>query len=64
MLEESDPFIPLGSEPPRQGAVPVRFFGTYEFSWIESQRALAPFKDPQDERRKMSLDKVCRQQQP
>lgn len=25
------------------GGLQVRFFGTYEFSWIESQRALAPF---------------------
>eukprot|EP00884_Botryococcus_braunii_P017990 jgi/Botrbrau1/4875/Bobra.0032s0031.1 len=45
ILAENDPFIPPGSEPPRIGAVPVRFFGTYEFAWIESQRALAPFAD-------------------
>lgn len=30
-------------EIPRRGAVPVRFFGTYNFTWIESQRNLMPF---------------------
>ena len=60
MLEEGDPFVPAGSEPPRRGAVPVRFFGTYEFSYIESQRALLPFLvDQQDERRGASADVVC-----
>jgi pyruvate/2-oxoglutarate dehydrogenase complex dihydrolipoamide acyltransferase (E2) component len=42
---EDDPYIPAGSEPPRRGAVPVRFFGTYDFSWIESQRMLQPFQE-------------------
>ena len=51
MLDDHDPFIPTGSEPPRRGAVPVRFFGTYEFSWIESQRTLAAFDDLEDDRR-------------
>ncbi len=41
----SDPYIPDGEEPPRLGAVPVRFFGTYAFSWIESKRAIEPFDD-------------------
>ena len=41
----SDPYIPEGEEPPRLGAVPVRFFGTYAFSWIESKRAIEPFDD-------------------
>lgn len=45
MLEEDDPYIPAGSEAPRRGAVPVRFFGTYDFAWIESQRVLQPFED-------------------
>lgn len=45
VLTENDPSIPPGmSEPPRRGAVPVRFFGTYDFVWIESQRALTPFE--------------------
>ena len=41
----SDPYIPEGEEPPRLGAVPVRFFGTYAFSWIESKRAIEPFDE-------------------
>ena len=41
----SDSYIPEGEEPPRLGAVPVRFFGTYAFSWIESKRAIEPFDD-------------------
>lgn len=39
----SDPYIPEGEEPPRLGAVPVRFFGTYAFAWIESKRAIEPY---------------------
>ena len=38
-------YIPEGEEPPRLGAVPVRFFGTYSFSWIESKRAIEPFDE-------------------
>ena len=38
-----DPWIPPDMEIPRRGAVPVRFFGTYNFTWIESQRNLMPF---------------------
>ncbi|KAL0023296.1 hypothetical protein WJX77_004317 [Trebouxia sp. C0004] len=45
VLNMSDPYIPDGEEPPRLGAVPVRFFGTYAFSWIESKRAIEPFDD-------------------
>jgi hypothetical protein len=45
VLAEGDPYIPAGSEAPRRGAVPVRFFGTYDFSWIESQRMLQPFSE-------------------
>ena len=32
VLEESNPFNPLSPEPPRQGAVPVKLFGTYKLS--------------------------------
>ena len=45
VLNISDSYIPEGEEPPRLGAVPVRFFGTYAFSWIESKRAIEPFDD-------------------
>ena len=45
VLDLSDSYIPEGEEPPRLGAVPVRFFGTYAFSWIESKRAIEPFDD-------------------
>ena len=38
-----DPWIPPDMEIPRRGAVPVRFFGTYNFTWIESQRNLMPY---------------------
>ena len=58
VLDDKDPYIPLGAEPPRRGAVPVRFFGTYEFSYIQSQRALAPFDDPLDHRRTKCDDPV------
>lgn len=34
----------MDADPPRIGAVPVRFFGTYDFAWIESQRSLTPFE--------------------
>lgn len=44
-----DPFIPKHEEPPRRGAVPVRFFGTYDFAWIESQRTLAPLSGCSDD---------------
>lgn len=43
ILLASDPYIPEGEEPPRLGAVPVRFFGTYAFAWIESKRAIEPY---------------------
>lgn len=49
VLNLSDPYIPEGEEPPRLGAVPVRFFGTYAFSWIESKRAIEPFDDEHTE---------------
>lgn len=32
-------FPPL-EEPPRPNAIPVRFFGTYDFSWLGSKRAV------------------------
>ncbi|GMH35906.1 hypothetical protein BSKO_03774 [Bryopsis sp. KO-2023] len=43
VLDESDSFIPDDADAPRLGAVPVRFFGTYDFAWMESQRSLNPF---------------------
>lgn len=43
VLMIDDPWIPPDMEIPRRGAVPVRFFGTYNFTWIESQRNLMPF---------------------
>ncbi|KAK9843421.1 hypothetical protein WJX81_001604 [Elliptochloris bilobata] len=49
VLALGDPFIPKHEEPPRRGAVPVRFFGTYDFAWIESQRALAPLAGRADD---------------
>ena len=49
VLALGDPFIPRHEEPPRRGAVPVRFFGTYDFAWIESQRALAPLAGAGDD---------------
>ena len=58
VLDDNDAYIPPGAEPPRRGAVPVRFFGTYEFSFIQSQRALAPFDDPSDDRRAKCDDAV------
>jgi hypothetical protein len=51
VLAADDPWIPAEMEVPRRGAVPVRFFGTYNFCWIESQRSLAPFRGPGDEER-------------
>lgn len=45
VLSREDPWIPADMEAPRRGAVPVRFFGTYNFAWIESQRALGPWGD-------------------
>jgi hypothetical protein len=39
-----DPFIPRNEPVPRsQDPVPVRFFGTYDFAWIGSQKCLVPF---------------------
>ena len=43
VLAVDDPWIPPDMEIPRRGAVPVRFFGTYNFTWIESQRNLMPY---------------------
>ena len=51
VLALEDPFIPPDMDAPRRGAVPVRFFGTYNFCWIESQRSLARYAgEPGDER--------------
>ena len=43
VLAEGDPYIPANDERPLPGAIPVRFFGTYDFSWIDSVDRLAPF---------------------
>lgn len=43
VLSTDHPFIPASEAAPRPDSVPVRFFGTYDFSWIVSQRCLAPF---------------------
>ncbi|CAD7701003.1 unnamed protein product [Ostreobium quekettii] len=52
VIDESNPFIPVDSRAcPRHGAVPVRFFGTYDFAWIEAQRNLSPFDQDFDDRR-------------
>lgn len=59
VLSLGDPWIPADMEAPRRGAVPVRFFGTYNFAWIESQRSLNPCSDPlADERASKSQLKV------
>lgn len=55
VLSEKDPLIP--TDQPRRGAVPVRFFGTYEFAWIESQRAISTFDKAYDERTSKSKAK-------
>lgn len=58
MLDESDPWIPRDAEPPRHGAIPVRFFGTYDFAWIESHRAICPYDKGHEEHSKHSRQKV------
>ncbi len=45
VLALDDPFIPDDSARPCEGAVPVRFFGTYEFAWIEALSGLAHFTE-------------------
>ena len=59
VLDERDPWIPSDAEPPRRGAIPVRFFGTYDFAWIESQRAICPFEQGYEEHSTKSKQKVC-----
>ena len=58
VLDERDPWIPSDTEPPRRGAIPVRFFGTYDFAWIESQRAICPFEQGYEEHSTKSKQKV------
>lgn len=43
VLARDDPYVPSDARPPTAGATPVRFFGTYDFSWIEADWRLAPF---------------------
>ena len=58
VLQESDPWIPNDTEMPRPGAIPVRFFGTYDFAWIESQRAICPIDQDYEEHSSKSKQKV------
>ncbi len=60
VLALEDPWIPPDMEIPRRGAVPVRFFGTYNFTWIESQRNLMAFDQGcQDDLPSKCNTKVC-----
>ena len=60
VLATDDPWIPPDMEIPRRGAVPVRFFGTYNFTWIESQRNLLAFDQGcQDDLPAKGNTKVC-----
>lgn len=60
VLAIDDPWIPPDMEIPRRGAVPVRFFGTYNFTWIESQRNLMAFdQGSQDDLPSKGNTKVC-----
>lgn len=44
ILERSDVRIPLTERRDTQTAIPVLFFGTGEFSWIDSIRNLSPWQ--------------------
>ncbi|GAB4818080.1 hypothetical protein N2152v2_005126 [Parachlorella kessleri] len=48
-LSESDPSYPPDADPPRPTSIPIRFFGTYEFSWIGSKRAIADWDEAYEE---------------
>lgn len=58
MLDPEDPWIPSNSEPPRHGAIPVRFFGTYDFAWIENHRAVCHYDSNYDEHSSKLKQKV------
>lgn len=45
LTQGRDLSFPAGEEPPRPNAVPVRFFGTHDFSWIGSKRALVDWEE-------------------
>lgn len=59
MLDPSDPWIPKSDETPRRGAIPVRFFGTYDFAWIENQRAVCPYRHAHAEHSSSLKQQVC-----
>ena len=61
VLSADDAFIPADMEAPRRGAVPVRFFGTYNFCWIESQRSLSRYSRAADDERasKSRMQVLC-----
>lgn len=40
-----DASFPPDEEPPRPNAIPVRFFGTYDFSWLGSKRAIMDWEE-------------------
>lgn len=48
-LGESDPSLPADADPPRPTSIPIRFFGTYDFCWIGSKRALADWEEAYDD---------------
>jgi hypothetical protein len=58
VLDPEDPWIPPNSEAPRHGAIPVRFFGTYDFAWIENQRAVCQYDANYEEHSSKSKQKV------
>uniref|UniRef100_A0A1D1ZUG0 PWWP domain-containing protein n=1 Tax=Auxenochlorella protothecoides TaxID=3075 RepID=A0A1D1ZUG0_AUXPR len=41
--------FPPSEEPPRPNAVPVRFFGTHDFSWIGSKRAIMDWEEGREQ---------------
>ena len=43
VLARDDSYVPSDTEAPSEVAIPVRFFGTYDFSWIDADWRLAPF---------------------
>ena len=58
VLEENDPWIPNDADVPRHGAIPVRFFGTYDFAWIESHRMICAYDKGHAEHSKQDRQQV------
>lgn len=44
-----DRSFPAESEPPRPTAIPVRFFGTHDFGWMGSKRALTDWEEGREQ---------------